>query len=233
VANEPRLYAMPRLRITIFGNATELLIGTFPKKGADWVLDYCKEFKPFTDIEEVWYGEGFIPELWTKGKCWDAFDNIFHKCGFTFCGRSEIQEFLNDDLERPTIKGIYIDDKLIKYDLNEIACNYKTIDLPCLNRNEVFAYHGSVDIVSMDYILNMQKHFLVNKLNFRFVNCGEYEYMLMEIEYDGKQMKRFYSGSTIHVRSGWHSLSPDDMHKSFSLIKPRNFLEVKFKKRRG
>jgi hypothetical protein len=54
---------MAKLKITIFGNATELLIGTFPKKGADWVMEYFEEFKPYTDIEEVWYGEGLRSEI--------------------------------------------------------------------------------------------------------------------------------------------------------------------------
>jgi hypothetical protein len=36
---------MPTLKITISGEATELLIGTFPKKGADWILEYYKEFR--------------------------------------------------------------------------------------------------------------------------------------------------------------------------------------------
>ena len=221
----PCIYAMPRLRITIFGNAMELLIGTFPKKDADWVLEYVEELKPFTDIEEVWYG-GLIPEDW------DKFDNIFHECGFTFCDREEIQEFVRNDLERPTIKGIYIDGKVIKCDLSKIGCIYKKIDLPCLNRNEVFVYHGIVHIVSMDYILNVQKDFSGDKLKFHFINCGEYGHMLTEIEYDGKKMKRVYSGSKINVKTGWYSLNPRDMHKSFSLIKTRNFLEVKFKQRR-
>lgn len=58
---------MAQLRITIFGDAIELLIGTFPKKGADWIMEYCEEFKPYTDIEEVWYGY-YIPEKLTKRK---------------------------------------------------------------------------------------------------------------------------------------------------------------------
>jgi hypothetical protein len=53
---------MPELKITISGDAKELAIGTFPKEGADWIMSYYEEFKPYTDIEEIWYGEGFIPE---------------------------------------------------------------------------------------------------------------------------------------------------------------------------
>ncbi|HYA91733.1 MAG TPA: hypothetical protein VEK32_09565 [Thermodesulfobacteriota bacterium] len=221
---------MRKLKITIFGNATELLIGTFPKEGANWIMEYCEELKPYTDIEEVWYGEGLKPDEWTKGKDWDAFDNIFHECGFTFCDRIEIQEFLNGDLERPAIKGVYIDGTLVKHNLSKIACNLKKIKLPSLKRNEVFVYHGSVDIVSMDYILNTKKEFLDNKLEFDFINCGEYGYMLTEIEYDGKQMKRVYSGSKINVKSGWYSLSAENKGKSISLIEPRNFLDPRFKK---
>jgi hypothetical protein len=72
---------MSKLKITIFGNATELLIGTFPKAGADWVLGFCKEFKPM-DIEEVWYDECFFPKEWAKGKDWDSLDDVFHGFGF-------------------------------------------------------------------------------------------------------------------------------------------------------
>jgi hypothetical protein len=225
---------MTQLRITIFGDATELLIGTFPKEGAYWIMEYCKEFKPYTDIEEVWYGEGLIPKEWTKGKDWDDFDNIFHEFGFTFSDRNEIQWFLDGNLvRRPTIKGIYINGKRIEYNLSKTPRTYTKIDLPGPNKNEVFAYHGIVNIVSMDYILNIQTQFFGDGLKFHFINCGEYGYILTEIEYDGKQMKRFYSGSKILVKSGWHSLSPKNMVKSFSLIKTRNFLDVKFKKKRG
>jgi len=224
---------MPKLKITIFGNATELLIGTFPKAGADWVLGFCEEFKPM-DIEEVWYDECFFPEEWAKGKDWYALDNVFHKFGFTFCDKSEIQEFLNDDLERPAIKGIYINGKRIKKNLSKITCDYKKrIDLPRLNKNEVFVYHGSVDIVSMDYIIDIHEHFLEKNLKLHFINCYEYGYMLTEIDYEGKQMARVYSGSKIQVKSGWHSLSPGNMVKAFKLFETRNFLETKFKKKGG
>jgi|GEM_PF-5333532 len=46
-------------------------------------------------------------------------------------------------------------------------------------------------------------------------------------------MKRVYSGSLIDVKSGWYSLSSKNKVKSFALIKSGNFLDVKFKKRRG
>jgi hypothetical protein len=222
---------MAQLGITIFGNATELLIGTFPKEGADWILGYCEELKPYTDIEEVWYGdEGLIPSHF--GKEWDDFDNIFHKFGFTFTDKNEIQEFLNDDLERPAIKGIFINGKRMKKNLNKITCDYqKRIDLPRLNKNEVFVYHGSVDIVSMDYILDIHEHFVENNLKLHFINCYGYGYMLIEIDYKCKQMARVYSGSKIQVKSGWHSLSPNDMLKAFKFFETRNFLEVKFKKK--
>ena len=101
--------------------------------------------------------------------------------------------------------------------------------MPSINKNEVFVYHGVVGTVSIDYILNIQRPFSSDTLNFHFINCGENGYILTEIEYDGKQMKRFYSGSKILVRSGWYSLNPNDMVKCLSLVKTRNFLDVKFK----
>ena len=170
---------------------------------------------------------------WTKGKDWDAFDDIFHEFGFTFSERSEIQWFLDGNLvKRPTIKGIYINGKSIEYNLSKTPYIYKKIDLPCVKKNEVLVYHGVVDTVSLDYILAIQKPFLDNELRFHFINCGEYGCVLTEIEYGGKQMKRVYSGSKILVKSGWHSLSSKNKVKSFSLIKIGNFLDVKFKKRR-
>lgn len=129
---------MPRLKITIFGDATELLIGTFPKEGADWIMEYCEEFKPYTDIEEVWYGEGLIPEEWTKGKDWGDFDNIFHEFGFTFSDGKEIQWFLDGTLvRRPIIKGIYVNGKRIKYNLSKTPWTYTKIDLPRLNKKGI------------------------------------------------------------------------------------------------
>lgn len=224
---------MPKLKITIFGNTTELLIGTFPKAGADWVLGFCEEFKPM-DIEEVWYDECFFPKEWAKGKDWYTLDNVFHEFGFTFCDKSEIQEFLNDDLEKPAIKGTYINGKRIKMNPSKITFDYKKrIDLPRLNKDEVFVYHGSVDIVSMDYIIDIHEHTLGKNLKLHFINCYEYGYMLTEIDYEGKQMARVYSGSKIQVKSGWHSLNPSDMVKAFKLFETRNFLETKFKKKGG
>jgi hypothetical protein len=222
---------MPKLKITIFGNATELLIGTISKAGANWVLEFCEELG--TDIEEIWYGDlGFIQNHF--GKEWDDFDNIFHTFGFTFSDKNEIQEFLNNDLERPAIKGIFINGKRIKKDLSRITCDcQKRIDLPRLNKNEVFVYHGSVDIVSMDYIIDIHEHFLEDNLKLHFIDCYEYGYMLTEIDYEGKQMARVYSGSKIKVKSGWHSLNPGDMGKAFKLFETRNFLEPKFKKKMG
>ena len=106
---------------------------------------------------------------------------------------------------------------------------YEKINLPRLNKNEVFAYHGVIEFVSIDYIINIQKQFSYDKFKFHFINCGEYGYILTDIKYDGKKMKRFYSGSNIQVKSGWHSLCPKDAVKSFSLINTKKFLDVKFK----
>jgi|GEM_PF-4512634 len=210
---------MAQLKITILGTAKELLIGTFPKEGADWIIEYCEEFKPYTDIEEVWYGdEGLIPKEWTEEKDWDAFDNIFHKVGFIFSDMNEIQWFLDGSLvKEPKIKGIYLNEKSIEYNLSKAPRTNIKISLPRLTKKEVLVYHGVVNTVSLDYILGIQTPFLDNKLKFHFINCGEYGYMLTEIKYCGKQMKRVYSGSMIDVKSGWHSLSPKNMVKSFSL----------------
>jgi hypothetical protein len=225
---------MTQLRITIFGDAMELLIGTFPKEGADWIKEYCEEFKPYTDIEEVWYGEGLIPKEWTKGKDWDDFDNIFHEFGFIFGERNEIQWFLDGNLvKRPKIKGVYLNGKGLEYNLRRAHHIYKKIELPCLNKNQVLVYHGVVNTVSLDYILSIQKPYFDNELKFLFIDCGEYGYMLTEIEYGGKPMKGVFSGSLINVKSGWYSLSSENKVKSFSLIKSGNFLDVKFKRRRG
>ena len=163
---------MPKLKITILGNATELLIGTFPKKGADWIMGYCEEFKPDVDTEDVWYGEGLIPEEWMKGKEWDDFDNIFHEFGFTFSEVSEIQWFLDGNLVgRPIIKGIYINGRRVKYVLSKTPRAYTKIDLPRLNKNDVFVYHGQVDRVSMDYFVDIRGHFIDNNLKFNPETC--------------------------------------------------------------
>ena len=222
---------MTQLKITIYGTATELLIGSFPKDGADWILEYCEEFKPYTDIEEVWYGEGLIPEEWTKQKAWDNFDNIFHNFGFNFSEKNEIKWFLSGELApEPKIKGIYFDGVRIKSNLNHSPHIYAEIDLPYLTENEVFVYHGVVYIVSIDYILNIHRNFSSESLSFHFFNCGENRYMLTEIDYDEKPMKRYYSGSDILVNSGWYSLSPNNKAKSLYLIKSGKFLDVKFTK---
>ncbi|RLB06233.1 MAG: hypothetical protein DRG50_05865, partial [Deltaproteobacteria bacterium] len=70
----------------------------------------------------------------------------------------------------------------IEYTLSKAPRIYKKIDLPRLNKKEVLVYHGVVTTVSLDYILAIQKPFLDNKLKFNFINCGEYGYMLTEIE---------------------------------------------------
>lgn len=222
---------MPNLKITIFGDATALLIGTFPKEGADWIMDYCEELKPYTDTEEVWYG-GLIPEEWKKGKDWGYFDNIFHEFGFTFSDRNEIQWFLDGNLVgRPTIKGIYVNGKRIKYNLSETPRIYSKIDLPPLNKNEVFVYHGRVDKVAIDYFVDIRGHFLNDNLKFNFINCSKYGYMLKGIDYEGKQMTRFYSGLRIQAKPRrYDGLSAKDMGKVFKSCQIQSFLEVKFKK---
>lgn len=53
---------MTQLKITIYGTATELLIGSFPKDGADWILEYCEEFKPYTDIEKFGMARALSPK---------------------------------------------------------------------------------------------------------------------------------------------------------------------------
>lgn len=224
---------MPKLKITIFGNATELLIGTFPKAGADWVLGFCEEFKPM-DIEEVWYGECFFPKEWAKGKDWYALDNVFHEFGFTFGERNEIQWFLDGNLVgRPKIKGIYVNGKIIKYNLSKTTRTFTKIILPPLNRDDVFVYHGQLDRVSMDYVVDIRGHFIDNNLKFNFLNCSEYGYMLKTIDYEGKEMARFYSGSRIQVKPRRYAgLSLNDMRKVFKLCQFQDFLDVKFRKRR-
>ena len=222
---------MPKLKITIFGNATELLIGTFPKKGADWIMEYCEEFKPDVDIREVWYGEGLIPEEWAKGKELYEIDNIFHEFGFTFGERNEIQWFLDGNLVgRPKIKGIYVNGKRIKYNLSKTTRTFTKINLPRLNRNDVFVYHGQLDRVSIDYSVDIRGHFIDNNLKFNFINCSEYGYMLNSIDYEGKEMTRFYSGSRIQVKPRrYDGLSLNDMKKVFKSCQFQDFLDVKFK----
>ncbi len=224
---------MPKLKITIFGNATELLIGTFPRKGADWIMEFCEEFKPDVDIEEVWYGEGLIPEEWMKAKEWDDFDNIFRQFGFTFSDRDEIQWFLDGNLvKRPTIKGIYVNGRRVKYALSKTPRTYTKIDLPRLKKNDVFIYHGVVDRVSMDYFVDIRGRFLENNLKLNFINCSEYGYMLKGIDYEGKQMTRFYSGSRIQVKPcRYDGLSLNDIRKAFKLCQFQDFLDVKIKKK--
>lgn len=224
---------MPKLKITIFGDAAELLIGTFPKEGADWIMEYCEEFKPYTDIEEVWYGEGLIPEEWTKGKDCGDFDNIFHEFGFTFSERTEIQWFLDGNLvRRPAIKGIYVNGKRIKYNLSKTPCTYTKIELPRLNKNDIFIYQGEVHRVAMDYLTDICGHFLDNNLKLNFINCSEYGYMLKDIYYEGKEMKGFYGGSRIQVKPRrYDGLSINDIRKVIKLCQFQKFLDVKFKKK--
>lgn len=226
-------YWMPKLKITIFGDATELLISTFPKKGADWIMEYCEEFKPYTDIEEVWYG-GLIPEEWKKGKESYEVDNIFHEFGFTFGERAEIQWFLDGNLVgRPKIKGIYVNGKIIKYNLSGTTRTVTKVNLPRLNKGDVFVYHGRVDRVSMDYVVDIRGHFIDKNLKLNFLNCSEYGYMLKTIDYEGKEMARFYSGSRIQVKScRYDGFSLNDMRKVFKLCQFQDFLDVKFKIRR-
>jgi hypothetical protein len=226
---------MPRLKITISGDATELLIGTFPKEGADWIVAYCKEFEPYTDIEEVWYGEGLIPEEWAKGKDSSDFDNIFHEFGFTFSDRNETKWFLDGNLVgRPKIKGIYVNGKSVKYNLSKIPRTYTKINLPHLNRNEIFVCHGQVYKVSIDYFVDTIGHFYANNLNINFINCSKYGYMLQSITYEGKQMSRFYSGSKIQVKPDCHQgYSIKDMKKVFGLRKIQKYLEVIFTRKIG
>ena len=222
---------MDELKITIYGNATELLIGSFPKNGADWIVDFYEEFKPHTDIEEIWYGEGLIPEEWTKGNDWSHFDKFFHKLGFAFSDKDEIQWFLDRQLApEPKIKGIYINDKIIECNLSDTVQTYTEIDLPYLNNSEVFVYHGVVYTLSIDYILDIQDPFSIDTLNLHFISCDENGYFLTEIEYNGKQMKRFYSGSKILVKSDFYSLNSNNMDKIWTVVKTKNFLDVKFKK---
>lgn len=222
---------MNQLRMTIFGDATELLIGTFLKEGADWIMGYCEEFKPYTSIEEVWYGdEIFIPEEWAKGKDGNTFGDILHVCGFTFGDRNEIQWFLDGNLApNPKITGIYINNSKEEYNLSEAPRNYRELNLPCLDKSLVAVYHGAAGTLSMDYALNIQKPFFCEKLKFHFINCDEYGYILTDIDYEGQKMKRFYSGSNILVGSGWHSPSPENMVNNFPDIKTRKLLNVKFK----
>ena len=225
---------MPKLKITIFGNATELLIGTFPKKGADWIMEYCEEFKPYMDIEEVWYGEGLIPEEWAKGKESYEIDNIFHEFGFTFGERSEIQWFLDGNLVgRPTIKGIYVNGKRIKYNLSRTTRTFAKINLPRLNKGDVFVYHGQLDRVSMNYFVDIRGHFIDNNLKFNFINCSEYGYMLKSIDYEDKEMTRFYSGSRIRVKPRrYDDLRLNDIRKVLRSCQFQDCLDVKFKKKR-
>lgn len=211
----------------------ELAIGTFPREGADWIMAYCEEFKPYTDIEEVWYGEGFIPEEWTKGKETYEIDNIFHEFGFLFGEKDEIQWFLDGNLVgRPTIKGIYVNGRrIIKYDLSKIPRTSKEISLPHLNKYDVFVYHGGVDKVLIDYFADILGHFIESNLNFNFINCSEYGYMLKSIDYGGTEMKRFYSGSKIQVNpSSLEGLSKGGMLKVYKLRQSQKFLDVNFKK---
>lgn len=220
--------------MTIFGDATELLIGTFPKRGADWIMEYCEEFRPYTDIEEVWYGEGLIPEQWTKGKESYEIDNICHEFGFTFQERDEIQWFLDGNLVgRPKIKGIYVNGKIVNHNLSTATRTFTEIKLPRLNKGDVFVYHGQLDRLSMDYVIDIRGHFTDNNLKFNFLNCSEYGYMLKTIDYEGKEMASFYTGSRIQVKPRRYAgLSAKDMRKVFKLCQFREFLDVKFRGKR-
>jgi hypothetical protein len=102
--------------------------------------------------------------------------------------------------------------------------------LPHLNKNDVFVYHGSVDRVSIDYFANIHGHFIDNNLKFNFINCSEYGYMLKSIDYEGKEMTRFFSGSKIQVKpSRYKGLSVADTVKVFHLLQAQDFLHVTFK----
>lgn len=223
---------MPTLKITISGEATELLIGTFPKKGADWILEYYEEFKPYTDIEEIWYGEGLIPNEFSNQKDWYYFDDIFHKYGHIFYDKNEIAWFIKGELvNRPKIKGVYLGENRIVYDDTIITYNITNIELPTLNADKLFVFHGVKNIVSVDHIIEMKEPFIEDNLIFNFIYCGDYGYMLTEILYEKSQMSRFYAGSNIDVKSGWHSLAINEAIESFKLIKSGKFLEVKFRKK--
>jgi hypothetical protein len=132
---------MNTLKITISGDVTELLIGTFSKEGADWILEFVDELKPYTDIEEVWYDEGLIPTEWSNDKYWDEFDNIFHDCGFTFYEKNDIDWFINNELVNlPKINGIYLNDKKIIYDNSKISYNIKRINISSFSDDEVIVF---------------------------------------------------------------------------------------------
>lgn len=219
---------MKRLKITISGPAKELCVGKFQKDIADWMLEYCEEFKPLTDIEEVWYGDELFPIDWTNGKDSYEFDDVFHEFGFAFEDVDEIQEFLNDDLLQPAIEVVSLNDEKIKYDLSKTITHYQNINLPTLNENEVFAYHGYIYDCSLDYIVDVEHNLDENLINFHFVYCGEYGHILTKIDYNSKKMERVYSNTNIQVKSKWVDRIRENLELDDTLAKLKEFLSVKF-----
>jgi len=229
---------MKRLRISVKGRAYELCVGKFPKDIAEWMIGYYEEMKPYVDMEELWYGDELFPIDWTDGKDSYEFDDVIHELGFAFEDEFELEEFLNDDLLQPDIKGVYINNKKLKYDLRKTIQNYRDIDLPVLNKNEVFVYHGHSYIASIDYIIDIEKHFSEKDVCLHFFNCDNYGYILTQIDYDGKQMERVYSNTNIQVKPKWIDRTRDLMAKRDSLtgfegFTGTGFLEVEFINKRG
>ncbi|MFB3887293.1 MAG: hypothetical protein ACE144_18895 [Thermodesulfobacteriota bacterium] len=213
---------MSELRIKMVGSITKLAIGTFPKRGADWVHAYYEELKPYTDFEEIWYGEGLIPEEYTKGKDPTDLDDIYHEFGLTFNDKDEVDAFLRGILTTPKIKAVYLNGKRMNYDLSRVVSAFDRLDLGKVSRNSVYVYYGSVYSGEIDYALSVPRQFDPERLRMRFANCSEYGYMLTQMHYDGRQAKRFYGGTKLQIRLGIYS-------EFMKRMKFQKLLEPKFR----
>lgn len=178
----------------------------------------------------MWYGELFVIEEYTEGKSWYEIDNVFHEFGFRFTDKDEIAQFLSGNHEAPVIESITLDQDAIKFESTGSNINFHPIRKSVISDNEVFVYHGNIYTSTIEYSVEVKSKFKIEGIEFSFIDCDEYGFLLKDIYYEDLPMRKVYGGSNIEVRPSWTMFTKDEMKKVYSLLKLNDFLNISFKK---
>ncbi|MGD2127172.1 MAG: hypothetical protein PVG99_13890 [Desulfobacteraceae bacterium] len=179
------------LKIEIWGDRLELLIDVISRERSEEILQICRRYE--FHLEEIWYDDRIV----IADKPWQERAAIFQGRGILFSDRNEITEFLNDDLHRPCLKGIYLNERPVPYDGAGIVCRYHDrAALPELGKNLVFVTHGVVNRVTWQYRTQLAGRFDESEMVFYFADCAEYGIILSEIAYGGRRMQETQQASS-------------------------------------